>query len=410
MAVTDGVGERVGPVVVRGRRIGDALVGIHRRRAVRRRPDTAHHQRVTVRIGVVPEHGDRDRRVFRRRRRIVIRHGRVVDRGDRDRHRAHVRVEAPVVRFEREAVRPVVVRRRRVGHRRRRAAQRSMRRAGDDGVGQRRAFDVGRAQRDRLGRVFIGRDHLVAGHRRVVHGSDTDRDRRDVRLEAPVVGLEGEAVGPVVVRGRRIGQRRRRPIQRAVRRTRDDRIRERRTLRVGCPQCDRLRRILICRDRLIAGHGHIVHRRDRHTDCTDGCAAMAVADCVGKRVNAVVVRRRCVGDRPVRMGRGAAVQRRAHSGHGQAVAIHVRIVREYCDRHRRIFDRRRCIVDSGRCVVHRGDGDRHGRDVRVEAAVVRLEREAVGAVVVRSRRVDEIRRGAAQRAVRGRGHKCVREG
>ena len=65
-----------------------------------------------------------------------------------------------------------------------------------------------------------------------------------------VVRLEGEAVGAVVVRRRRVGQRRRRPAQRAVRRGAHDRVGQRRAFRVGRGQGDRLGAVFLGRDRL----------------------------------------------------------------------------------------------------------------------------------------------------------------
>ena len=55
------------------------------------------------------------------------------------------------------------------------------------------------------------------------------------------------------------------------------------------------------------------------------------------------------------------------------------------------------------------DRDRHRRDVRVVDAVGRLEREGVGAVEVRRRRIRPARARAGERAVRGRRDERVRE-
>ena len=83
-------------------------------------------------------------------------------------------------------------------------------------------------------------------------------------------------------------------------------------------------------------------------------AAVAVADRVGEAVRAVVVRRRRVGDRPVRLDRRRAVRGRASPRSPSACrrprsVSFVRTVtldRRVLGRRRRVVDRHRAVVDA----------------------------------------------------------------
>ena len=88
-----------------------------------------------------------------------------------------------------------------------------MRWARDQRRRQRRAFDIAVVANDardkrRLDqrRVFVRRVAVVDRNRRVVDGRDRDAHRRDIAVERPVVDLVGEAIRPVVVGIRRVGE------------------------------------------------------------------------------------------------------------------------------------------------------------------------------------------------------------
>ena len=204
VAVRDSVGEGVRPGVVGCRRVGTDPGRGTGNRAVRcGRGGRRHSERVPVGVRVVGEHVQVPGRVLSRRQRVVDCVRRVVDRRDRDRDVARVRAAVAVRDGVVEAVRPVVVRARRVG-------ANAGRRAGDAPVRGRR---IGRGDRERVsvgigvagedtdvpGRVLGSRQRLVIGDRRLV-GRRRDRDR-DGRLVGPsrTVGqVVGERVRPDV--------------------------------------------------------------------------------------------------------------------------------------------------------------------------------------------------------------------
>src|SRR5206468_901643 len=107
-------------------------------------------------------------------------------------------------------------------------AQGAVRGPAHHAVRERVAIDVGRRDAAADRRVFRRGDAGAGGDRRVVDGRDGDAHSGDVRIHAAVVRLEGEAVGAVVVRVRRVRVRAGGGIeraQRAVRRSARDGIR-----------------------------------------------------------------------------------------------------------------------------------------------------------------------------------------
>ena len=101
-------------------------------------------------------------------RRVRARHRRVVARVHGDRHGRDVRLVDAVTRAEREAVRAVVVRRRRVRPVRSGPGERAVRGRRDDRVREQVAVRVGRHERDRKCRVLIRGLALRGRHRRAV--------------------------------------------------------------------------------------------------------------------------------------------------------------------------------------------------------------------------------------------------
>ena len=112
--------------------------------------------------------------------------GRVVHGVDRDRDGGSVAVHSAVVDLEGEAVGAEVVLVGRVSEIRRRAAQEAVCGLREHFVCQGVAIDVVCDQRYLYGCVFVGRDRLLFGDWRVVHGVDRNRDRRGVRASVAV--------------------------------------------------------------------------------------------------------------------------------------------------------------------------------------------------------------------------------
>ena len=215
-AVGRRVGEAVGPVVVRVRRVGDAC------RRVQRHVPCAGPRRRDDRPALT------DRSGCRRRCRSPARRSSTswlssasvaVSSSATGASLTAVTVivtvavspsQAAVVRRVGEAVRPVVVRRRRVGRPtavardRQRAVRRRRRAHRQAGVRRaRQVVDVGVVRQhvdSSLAVSSLTVSRVVGRHRRVVHRRHRHRHRRDVRVSAAVVRLVGEAVRPVVVR------------------------------------------------------------------------------------------------------------------------------------------------------------------------------------------------------------------
>ena len=146
-----------------------------------------------------------------RRRRVVHRHRRVVDARDRDRHRRDVRDRRAVARRVGEAVGPVEVRRRRVGEaavrvqRHRRRSPRS--RPGSPSAScrhRRPCRSPARAPLTAVSSAVVAASLTATGAS--LTARDRDRHRRDVRDRRAVARRVGEAVRPVEVRRRRVGE------------------------------------------------------------------------------------------------------------------------------------------------------------------------------------------------------------
>ncbi len=99
-----------------------------------------------------------------------------------------------------------------------------------------------------------------------------------------------------------------------------------------------------------------------------------------------------------RAARARQVDQRRHRALGREISIDIAVRQQHLRRRPRGF--RGAERDRDRLVVDRVDRDRDGRRVAVDRPVVRDEREVVGAVEVRRRRVRDVRAGARERAVR----------
>ena len=369
-AVVRLVGKAVGSVVVGGRRVGEAAVGVQRQRAMRRTGHQNGGDRCAVDIAVVAEHarrGHRQRGVLRSGVAVVDCDRRIVHGVDRHRHCRDVRIESGVVRLVGETVRPVVVRRGRVGE----GAvgvqrQRAVRRAAHQDRGQRVAVDVGvvsehTGRRYRQPGVLVRAVAVIDRRRCAVHRVDGNTDRRHVRVHDVVVGLVREAVRSGVARDRNVGeaavgvQR-----QRAVTRTDHVDRRQRVAVDVGVVRehtgrVDEERHVLVRAVAVVDRDWRRVDDGDRYIDRRGRAAALAIGDRVGERVAPAVARRGRVRNRPVGIDRRRAMQRDGHGHHRQRIAVGIGIVGQNRDRRGAVLWGRHRIVHGTRCGVRPGE-------------------------------------------------------
>ena len=104
------------------------------------------------------------------------------------------------------------------------------------------------------------------------------------------------------------------------------------------------RRVLVRVGTVVIGQRIIVHWRDRHGHFGCVCAAVAIADLVGDRVVAVIVRIRRVGQCAVGIHRHRAVQRCGRADHFQRVALGVGVIAQN-------IDGDRCVLVGAGCVI-----------------------------------------------------------
>ncbi len=150
--------------------------------------------------------------------------------------------------------------------------------------------------------------------------------------------------------------------------------------------------------RLTGNSRRVVHSRDRERDGGRGRVGRAVVGDKLKAVRAVVIRGRKVGQIRRRAGQRAMrglVENREH----QRAAFHIRAAQE--DIQRSVFRRLERLCIGHRRIVHRLNRYRHGARRRIELAVIGEERETVRPIEVGRRRIEQVRRRAAQHTVRG---------
>ncbi|RJR95314.1 hypothetical protein CS559_03105 [Dickeya solani] len=163
------------------------------------------------------------------------------------------------------------------------------------------------------------------------------------------------------------------------------------------------RRVFQRGGRVVHRHRRVIDRRDAHRHGRGGGAAVAVADGVADGVAAVVVGGRRIGQRTVGVDHHRAVSGR-RGGHRQAVAVHIAVIRQHIDRHRRVFQRGGRIIGRHRCIVHRRHRDRHNSGGRAALTVADGVADGVAAVVVGRRRIGQRAVGVNDyRAVSGAG-------
>ncbi len=401
--VRNGVGERIVPVPVLARRIQDAVLR-DRRRAVGRRADRGDRQYVAVhkvRIGVVCQRGNRNRKIFIRGDCIVYGNRRVVDRRHRDGDHADAPVvgRLPVVRAHHKAVRPDVILGRRIEigavcvYR-----HRAVGRVGDGRIGQFVAFRIGgrHARRERM--ILRRYPGQFAECGRIVHG--VDDDVVDDRLrERAVAHLEQHRHGAVLVL---LGRHRNRLIPelvgreqnagvledgRRLRVDRDDQV-LRCGFRVVHDEVERSDGILVHlplvrRARMLRDRRRIVDRRNGDAHRGRGRTAVPVGSRVFKGVRAVVIQRRRILHIGVHIRRSAVLACR-HALDAERILFYVRIVGQHRNRNGLVLADGDLVVLHPRRVVCRVDGHRHVGAVRravvVDCGIGKRDRAAVIAV------------------------------
>ena len=148
----------------------------------------------------------------------------------------------------------------------------------DERIGQGLAVDVGCDQRAIERRVLVDGAVAELRHRGVVHRVDRQADGGGVGAAGAVIGREGEAVGAVEVRFRRVGVG---AVgvdhDGAVRRLGGKRIGQRQAVDVGRDHGAADRRILVAAGAAVLRHRGIVHRVDRQGDgCGVGAAGAVI--------------------------------------------------------------------------------------------------------------------------------------
>ena len=354
-----------------------------------------------VGIGVGARRGGVTGRVLGRgQRHAGAGRGAVAGGRDRQRDRDRVRVGGPVVGLVGEAVGTAVAGRRDVADRAARAqAERAVARIGHLDRGQAVGVGVGVVGqdarcRDGQGRV-AGRAVAVAERDRdVVDRADRDSHGRTGRIDRPVVGRVGEAVGTVVAGRRHIVQLAGRDRGRAVAGLAGDGVGQAVGIGVGARRGGVTGRVLGRGQRHAgAGRGAVAGGRDRQRDRDRVRVGGPVVGLVGEAVGTAVAGRRDVADRAARAQAERAVARIGHLDRGQAVGVGVGVVGQDArcrDGQGRVAGRAVAVAERDRDVVDRADRDSHGRTGRIDRPVVGRVGEAVGTVVAGRRHIVQL--------------------
>ena len=246
--------------------------------------------------------GERDGfgRVFSRAYALAVGRGAIIHGGHGDADRGRGGHQHAVRDAEGEAVRPVVVRRRRVEEVRARRRERAVQRAAENLHRQGIAVRVCAGGSNQFHRVLGGGDGLRRRHRRVVHVRDGERNRGRVADAVAVRDAVGKAVRAKVIRGGEIQQIRPGHSGEAVGRLGDDLHSESPALHVGELGGDGRGNILRRGRGNVRRHREIVHCRHVEAHRRGRAVEFAVADFEGEGIPAVVVCRRqvAIGVRP----------------------------------------------------------------------------------------------------------------
>ena len=274
-------------------------------------------------------------------------------------------------------------------------------------VGQRIAVRIGVVgQRIEGDRLVLGRgDRVIDRNRRVVDVVHRDRDGRRVGPAIAVGDRVGERIRPHEARRRGVDDLARHDLRGPVGRSPDrlDRQRVAVHIRVVAEHVDRHRSALVGARGIVHRIRRVVHRRDVDRDGARVGQTARVLHDIGDGVRPVVVRIRRVGDGPVRVHRDRAMLGRRSALVGQRIAVRVGVVGQRVEGDRLVLGRGDRVIDRHRRVVDAADVDGDRGHIRAAVAVAHRVGEAVGAVEVGIRRVDDLARDDLDRAVGRRG-------
>ena len=175
--------------------------------------------------------------------------------------------------------------------------------------------------------------------------------------------------------------------------------RQRIAIEVRAREYQRQLRVFRTTQGLGGGDRRVVDRRHRDRDRGGERVDAAIVDLEAEAVGTGEVEVRLI-DQVRRGAAQRAVGRGADGGDRQRIAIEVGAGHD--DRQVGVFRTAQGLGGGDRRVVDGRDRDRDRRGERIDSAIVDLEAEAVGTGEVEVRLIDQVRRGAAQRAV-GRG-------
>src|SRR5665213_716701 len=396
-AVVGAVGESVAAVVIGGREVSEAAVGVEIQHSMTDVTYEHRGQRVAFHIRVVGKNagrgGNNERHVFQRGICVVVGDGRVIHRNDGDRHRAGGRSGA--------IGNGVVENHRAVeicgGHENDVGAA--------DGGGAVSGGSSGDGQGQAIGIVVVGQH--IDGHayvfRRVgaiinsdywiVYRRDIDGDRGEIAVGGAVVGAVGKAVAAVVVGGREVSEA---AVGVEIQHSMTDvtyencgqrvalhiRIVGKNAGRGGNNERHVFQRN-IC---VVVGYGRVIHRNDGDRHRAGGRSG-AIGNGVVEDHRAVEI---CGGrENDVGAADDSGAVSGGGAGYSQGQAIGIVVVGENFDGHTRVFQRIGAVINRDHWIVYRGDVDGDRGEIAVGGAVVGAVGKAVAAVVVGGREVSE---------------------
>ncbi len=256
--------------------------------------------------------------------------------------------------------------------------------------------------------VLNDRLTISVGVRVVVDVGHRDGDRGCVRAAVAVAHLEGEGVGTVEVRVRRVGLVSTRARKRALGGATHHRVGEAVAVYIATSESNCRGGVLICRHALSIGCRRVVDsvHRDRNVACIGQCT---VAHSVVEARRAVEVGGRREGDGAVAVDYWRAARRVGRGGDRQSGSLDVSVICKHAEGDSGVLAGRRCVIYGHRSIIDSIHRDRDRSRVRATVAVAHLEGEGVGTVEVRVRSVGHVRRCAGECAVAGLADDAVAE-
>src|SRR5664280_715005 len=372
-AVVGAVGESVAAVVVGGREVSEAAVGVESQSAMSDVTYEHRGQRVALHIRVVGKNArsrDDQRHIFRRGVIVVVGDGRVVHGRNVDGDGGEIAVGGAVVGAVGESVAAVVVGGREVSE----ATvgveiQHSMTDVTYKNCGQRVALHI-RVVGKNAGRggnyerhVFQRNICVVVGHGRVIHGNNGDRHRAGGRSGAIGNGVVENHRAVEICGGRENNVGAADDGSAVSGGSSDDGQGQAIGIVVVGENFDGHTRVFQRIGAVINSDHRIIYRGDIDGECGEIAVGGAVVGAVGESVAAVVVGGREVSEAAIGVEIQHSMTDVTYEHRGQRVALHIRVVGKNARSHdgqRDVFESRVSIIDGDGRVVHGNDVDRHG--------------------------------------------------